>query len=183
MVICPYSPVFAIEETPNVRMQLTGEAGAGLYEPVSPEGVVHPPSKLQYDPDVVGLIGFVSVAPGETYSQRLLLNEWYDFSTPGTYTVQLITHLPYGDPSPIMFTIGAKNEQHLRGSVHGPDRPGPFLRPTSGRTVRCRARPEQHPGPDCPTVLAANSRIRLICGERCSRRPRPSGTLRSFRCL
>src|SRR5688572_9703201 len=32
-----------------------------------------------------------SLAPGETYKQRLLLNEWYDFSAPGAYTIQLKT--------------------------------------------------------------------------------------------
>jgi hypothetical protein len=32
-----------------------------------------------------------SLASGETYKQRLLLNEWYDFSAPGSYTIQLKT--------------------------------------------------------------------------------------------
>src|SRR5262245_54380473 len=127
VMVCIYSPVFAIEETPNVRMQLTGEAGAGLFEPVyatfsvqnntntplqfdlglnakdvfafsvtSPDGRVHQTCKLQYDPDgALGTVGFVSVAPGQTYSQRLLLNEWYDFPSPGTYTVRLMTNLEF----------------------------------------------------------------------------------------
>lgn len=146
MVICFYSPVFAIEQTPNVRMQWTGESGAGLFEPVyatfsvennttkaiqfdlglnrkdafefsitSPDGAIHQTGKLQHDPDgAFGAIGNVSIAPGQTYSQRLLLNEWYDFPTSGTYTVRLTTNLAFQAPDPITVTIGAKNEQHLR---------------------------------------------------------------------
>ena len=92
-------------------MQLTGESGAGLFDPLyaifsvqnntgeviqldlgldrkeafefsitSPDGAVHQTGKLQHDPDGgFGAIGNVSIAPGQTYSQRLLLNEWYDF--------------------------------------------------------------------------------------------------------
>jgi hypothetical protein len=106
-------------------MQLTGESGAGLFEPLYatfsvenntskaiqfdlglnrkdvfalsitlPDGTVHQTDTLQHDPDGgFGAIGYVSIAPGRTYSQRLLLNEWYDFPTSGTYTVRLITNL------------------------------------------------------------------------------------------
>ena len=49
-----------------------------------------------------------SLASGETYKQRLLLNEWYDFSAPGTYTIQLKTDASFqtatgriAEPQPI----------------------------------------------------------------------------------
>src|SRR5215471_15181880 len=107
-VICSYRPVFAIAQTPNVRMQLTGEAGAGLFEPLyatfsvqnntnvavqldlgpnrkdtfelsitSPDGATHQTGKLNQGE--LAANGNVLIAPRQTYSQRLLLNEWYDF--------------------------------------------------------------------------------------------------------
>jgi hypothetical protein len=36
----------------------------------------------------IGRIGRISIAPNQTYTQRLLLNEWYDFSNVGTYSVR-----------------------------------------------------------------------------------------------
>lgn len=36
-----------------------------------------------------GLIGILSVRPGETYKQSLLLNEWSDFNMPGRYEVEV----------------------------------------------------------------------------------------------
>lgn len=37
----------------------------------------------------LGAIGRISLDPMQQYSQRLLLNEWYDFSEPGTYMVDI----------------------------------------------------------------------------------------------
>jgi hypothetical protein len=35
------------------------------------------------------LIGILSLTPGETYKQGLLLNEWFDFNMPGKYEVEV----------------------------------------------------------------------------------------------
>jgi hypothetical protein len=146
-------PVFAMQQPPNVRMHLMGESGAGLYEPLyatfsvqnntgeviqfdlglnwkdafefsitSPDGTVHETGRLQSDG--FGARGLVSISPGQTYSQRLLLNEWYDFPTPGTYGVRLTTNLvfqtakgssvPATAPDAITVSVSDKNDQRLR---------------------------------------------------------------------
>ena len=38
-----------------------------------------------YSREGIGRIGRFSIKPGETYSQNILLNEWYDFPSPGEY--------------------------------------------------------------------------------------------------
>jgi hypothetical protein len=72
----------------------------------------------------LGAKGNVTLSPGETYTQRLLLNEWYDFPNAGTYTValsvnfrlQTMTDRQIGStaPDPIAITVGEKNENRLR---------------------------------------------------------------------
>lgn len=42
---------------------------------------------LPYRPEGLSVSGTLSVQPGESYSQHLLLNEWYDFSTQGIYGI------------------------------------------------------------------------------------------------
>ncbi len=37
----------------------------------------------------IGLIGIASIAPGQTYNQKLLLNEWVDFNAQGRYEVEI----------------------------------------------------------------------------------------------
>lgn len=37
----------------------------------------------------VARLGNLSIEPGQTYSQRLLLNEWFNFSTPGRYGIEV----------------------------------------------------------------------------------------------
>ena len=37
----------------------------------------------------ISLIGILSVRPGETFKQVLLLNEWFDFNIPGRYEVEI----------------------------------------------------------------------------------------------
>jgi hypothetical protein len=62
-----------------------------------PDGLVALDVRYPRDPDGgLALVGTESLAPGETYKQRVLLNEWYDFSTPGAYTVQLKTDASFG---------------------------------------------------------------------------------------
>jgi hypothetical protein len=38
--------------------------------------------------DGISEVGDVQVAPQQTYAQRLLLNEWFDFDTPGQYVIE-----------------------------------------------------------------------------------------------
>jgi hypothetical protein len=56
-----------------------------------PDGrVIDVPHPKEWDSGLA-MDGTKSLAPAETYKQRLLLNEWYDFSAPGAYTLQLKT--------------------------------------------------------------------------------------------
>src|ERR1041384_1262029 len=46
-----------------------------------------------------GRVGKVSVRAGETYTQRLLLNEWYAFDSPGDYTIEISVDATFTTPS------------------------------------------------------------------------------------
>jgi PBS lyase HEAT-like repeat len=71
-----------------------------------------------------GLSGKVALPQGRAYTQRLLLNEWYDFPTPGEYTVRLNANLAFwtpggrqmqaAEPSAITVLVGQKDENRLR---------------------------------------------------------------------
>lgn len=143
LIISGYEPLSG-QQQQDVRMQLIGESPTGLFEPVYatftvenhrntpiqfdlglnrkdvftlsitlPDGSVHQTDKIPYEPEL-GANGRISVAPGQVYSQRLLLNEWYDFPAPRTYTVRLMTNLEFQPADPITVTIGARDDQHLR---------------------------------------------------------------------
>jgi hypothetical protein len=38
----------------------------------------------------ISLVGKVTIPPGETYSQQIILDDWYKFGEPGTYVVSLM---------------------------------------------------------------------------------------------
>src|SRR5262245_21251058 len=72
-----------------------------------------------------GLSGEVALPQGQTYTQRLLLNEWYDFSVPGEYSVRLLNpnltfwapggrQIQAAEPSAITVLVGQKDENRLR---------------------------------------------------------------------
>ena len=56
-----------------------------------PDGrIINPPQLFTRDPGGgSGLIGTLSLRPGETYQLGLLLNEWSDFNMPGRYEVEV----------------------------------------------------------------------------------------------
>jgi hypothetical protein len=56
-------------------------------------------------------IGRVAVQPGETYSQNLLLNEWYDFSMPGKYELEGYLE------NPVLTDSGAQKDSGFRETV------------------------------------------------------------------
>lgn len=82
-----------------VRLDLGQDRKGGfLITVTSPDGTTsHLP---QYKHEGISRYGTVSVQPGETFSQRLLLNEWYDhFNSPGRYKLEarLITTIAVGN--------------------------------------------------------------------------------------
>lgn len=66
-----------------------------------PAGARHPLPFLRTGG--MGLIGRISVNPGETYHQEILLNQWYSFSESGKYQIQaqLVESLPAHPELPI----------------------------------------------------------------------------------
>jgi len=90
---------------------------------IVPDGrVIDVPHPKEWDSGLAG-VSTQSLAPGETYKQRLLLNEWYDFSAPGAYTLQLKTDASFQtatgrtvQPLPIakiMMRIGPRDDGQL----------------------------------------------------------------------
>jgi len=88
-----------------------------------PDGrVIDVPHPKEWDSGLA-MVGTKSLAPAETYKQRLLLNEWYDFSAPGAYTLQLKTDASFQtatgrtvQPLPIakiMMRIGPRDDGQL----------------------------------------------------------------------
>lgn len=64
----------------------------------------------------VGAIGRVSVGPRQTFSQRLLLNEWYDFRKPGDYQIDIRLNAPIRTNSGL--TVKPSTKKQLRLQVH-----------------------------------------------------------------
>jgi hypothetical protein len=60
--------------------------GGFLLSVTRPDGV-----KIELQPysrDGISLAGRVSVGPGQSFTQNIVLNEWYDFQTPGRYLLE-----------------------------------------------------------------------------------------------
>jgi hypothetical protein len=72
--------------------------------------------------------GEVSVLPGQTYTQNLLLNEWYDFAKPGNYkiAVKLTASIQTQSGSPVTarssqetpLTVSARDAKRLEDVCH-----------------------------------------------------------------
>ena len=92
-----HAPVYAVVSVQNGLSEAI-QFSFGRHGKSAFEFLLTPPGGLvaldvRYPTDRDGGLAMVPVetlAPGETYKQRLLLNEWYDFSTPGAYTVQMV---------------------------------------------------------------------------------------------
>ncbi len=69
-------------------------------------------------------VGEVSLAAGEPHRQRVLLNEWYEYSSPGEYRVELLTNMPFrtafgrgvapAEDTVIEFRVGDADAERLR---------------------------------------------------------------------
>src|SRR5579875_3162071 len=57
-----------------------------------------------------GTVGKVSLAPAGTYTQKILLNEWYQFEAPGDYKVQCKL-IPAARPEPGEALTGSRSEK------------------------------------------------------------------------
>jgi hypothetical protein len=59
---------------------------AFLFTIVRPDGItIHPP---QHQPYGAYALGSIIVQPGQTYSQELILDMWYEFNAPGNYRIE-----------------------------------------------------------------------------------------------
>lgn len=82
----PVMVTFAINnQSPwPVKLDLGQDRKGGfIFDLVQPDG-----KKIrlpQYSANGMSELGTLSVAPGQTFSERLILNEWYQFKRPGTY--------------------------------------------------------------------------------------------------
>ena len=94
----PSSPTFSLREplTVEVRIKnggselLIGDLGANfkgnfVLTVTPPEGTVIEP--LHLAPSGFASAGHVTLRPGDQYTGTLVLNDWYDFSRVGTYTI------------------------------------------------------------------------------------------------
>jgi hypothetical protein len=126
-----FEPVYAIFSVRNnldqeIRFDLGLNRKAAFDFSVNAEsGQVLRPTVTERGPDEgFGTKGTISLSPGATYTQRLLLNEWYDFPAPGSYSIALSSELPFqtatgrlmraAAPAPISIRIGERNEHRLR---------------------------------------------------------------------
>jgi hypothetical protein len=80
---------FSVKNETNTRVVLNlGQDRKGGYEfSVTPPGG----EKLRlrrYAHAGIARVGRLSIEPGLIFSQRLILNEWYDFATPGRYDLE-----------------------------------------------------------------------------------------------
>lgn len=72
----------------------------------------------------ISRVGTISLAPQQTYTQRLLLDEWYTFNAPGAYEISVRLTNPVRNQSGatlqdspefrVKLEIGARNADHLR---------------------------------------------------------------------
>lgn len=94
-----------------------------LFAVTDPNGIRHPLRPYMHQ----GLYapGIISIASGHTYSQKLVLNQWYAFSAPGRYVLEAHLGCPIGigpcqgvgqqtdQVSRIMIDIGPRDEAAL----------------------------------------------------------------------
>ena len=81
--------------------------------------------------------GSYNIQPGKTYSQKLILNRWYEFPTPGTYNVTV--------------TMDAKaTEGHAVGTSSSA---GPDLRATVSKNIVISSRDEAYLRQQCDQLL------------------------------
>lgn len=81
----------------------------------------------QHSREGIARLGTLALEPGQTYSQTLLLNEWYSFETPGRYQLQIrasrpalvgASSTPVADPGfEAAFEIQSRNTERLEATL------------------------------------------------------------------
>jgi len=110
-----YEPIFVEVSVENsegreIRVDLgKNRKGHLVFDVISPDGSQHDDLRLP-DPGA-GSTGGVAVAPGETYRQQVLLNEWFPFREPGTYRV--FARVDGGSPSTLLIRIEPRDDKAL----------------------------------------------------------------------
>ncbi len=79
-----------------------------------------------------GLIGRMTLAPGERYVQELLVNEWYEFGEPGDYRIEVRLASPIVAQSGAIIEAGPSSVVHLSVDAVSPAR----LRETCEQLLR-----------------------------------------------
>lgn len=116
---------FSVQNNLAVPIQLDlgrDRKGSFLFTIVKPEGKTLELS--QPTREGISLLGKLSVKPGEVYEQDLLVNEWSDFPTPGTYVVKVKlstpiltddgTSVPANNRGEIKLNIAPRNPERLK---------------------------------------------------------------------
>jgi hypothetical protein len=123
-----HAPVFAILTIQNdlgepITFDLGRDSKSSLNLSIAPPNgktvVVSYPTE-----DGISLFAQNTLAAGQTYTQRLLLNEWYGFSAPGPYSVEVASTAQFktsggrgvqlSPGNKIMVQIGPKDDESLR---------------------------------------------------------------------
>jgi hypothetical protein len=109
----------------QITLRLGQDRKVGYLLVVTPPGKA-PVTLSNVEQGGVHSIGNVDVASGETFTERILLNEWYDFSAQGKYglEVRMLNPVLVGNTSvPIAdrgfkgsFAIGQRNAEKLRAT-------------------------------------------------------------------
>jgi len=92
---------------------------------IKPDGAVVQTPPTEMGPYVLGrFVERSPVAPGRTFTKRMILNEWYEFSTPGNYIVEAKlggrvqtasgTPVAPAPPREISLQVTARDPEHLK---------------------------------------------------------------------
>lgn len=103
---------FSVENTQDREIKIDlgkNREGRFVFDVVSPDGTQH--NNLRLQDWGAGSAGVTSVAPGETYRQQVLLNEWFTFTETGDYNV--LGRVDSGSPSSLLIRIEPRDERTL----------------------------------------------------------------------
>ena len=103
---------FTVENTEDREIKIDlgkNRKGCFLFDVVGPDGTQH--NNLRLQDWGAGSAGVTSVAPGETYRQQVLLNEWFTFTEAGDYNV--LGRVDGGSPSSLLIRIEPRDEKTL----------------------------------------------------------------------
>jgi hypothetical protein len=103
-------------EAQEIKVDLgKNRKGSFSFDVVAPDGTRH--DNLRLPLGGVGSTGVVALAAGETYRQRVLLNEWFGFAEPGDYRVR--ARLGAGAAGSFVLTIHERDGEALQRVCRG----------------------------------------------------------------